>query len=232
MPVPDHPAVAAYLARFDAASAPLPAARRRALRENLVGHLTEAIPPGADRRTVRAALKRLGPPEEMVRAEQREAPPAAKRTAPVRRSVDHEERAVQLLTLGSIVPVVGWLVGAVLLWRSQHFTVREKIAGTLLVPFGPFGALYLGMGAAWLTSSTCRDTISIDSTGASTVVSDCPTGTDWTGIIAIVAVVVALVVPFVVGSVLMTRVRKRLGVPDRRPRRSSSPPQWAQTHHH
>jgi hypothetical protein len=44
---------------------------------------------------------------------------------------------VFLLPLGGIViPVLGWLVGVVLLWASKVWTFREKVLGTLLVPGG------------------------------------------------------------------------------------------------
>jgi hypothetical protein len=44
---------------------------------------------------------------------------------------------VFLLPLGGIViPVLGWLVGVVLLWASKVWTFREKLIGTLVVPGG------------------------------------------------------------------------------------------------
>jgi hypothetical protein len=49
---------------------------------------------------------------------------------------------VLLLTAGSFVPVVGWLVGVVLLWTSTLWRLREKLLGTLVVPFGLGLALF------------------------------------------------------------------------------------------
>jgi len=44
---------------------------------------------------------------------------------------------VLLLLIGGIViPLFGWVAGVVLLWASPVWTVREKLAGTLLVPGG------------------------------------------------------------------------------------------------
>jgi len=38
--------------------------------------------------------------------------------------------------IGVFLMLVGWLVGVVLLWTSDLWTVREKLVGTLLVPGG------------------------------------------------------------------------------------------------
>jgi hypothetical protein len=51
---------------------------------------------------------------------------------------------------GLVVPVIGWLVGVVLLWQSDAWTRREKVIGTLVVPGGllaPFALLTLLMGS-------------------------------------------------------------------------------------
>jgi hypothetical protein len=37
---------------------------------------------------------------------------------------------------GVIVPVLGWVVGVVLLWGSDLWSRREKLLGTLVVPSG------------------------------------------------------------------------------------------------
>ena len=43
---------------------------------------------------------------------------------------------VLLLVGGLIVPLVGWLPGVVLLWRSNAWNVRDKVIGTVFVPGG------------------------------------------------------------------------------------------------
>ena len=207
MTLTDHPAVAAYLARFDAVSAHLPASRRQELRADLLEHLADAVPAGADDAAIRAALDRLGPPEDIVRAEQGDQPAAPPPTAP--RGLAHEGLAVAFLTVGSFVPVIGWLVGVVLLWTSRLWTTREKVAGTLLVPFGPGAALFVGLGGAAFVVRSCSTSESTDGNGVTTVVSDCPTGTDWAGVAALVAVGLVVLLPFVVGAVLLRRASNR-----------------------
>jgi hypothetical protein len=42
------------------------------------------------------------------------------------------------LLFGSVLALVGWFGGVILLWNSKTWTLRDKIIGTALVPFGPF----------------------------------------------------------------------------------------------
>ena len=89
-------------------------------------HLAESAPAGASEAEVRTALDRLGDPDQIVAAEHETASRAG-----------GEDRwngaAIILLLVGGIViPVVGWLVGALLLWVSQAWTLRDKLIGTLL----------------------------------------------------------------------------------------------------
>jgi hypothetical protein len=59
-----------------------------------------------------------------------------------------EVTALVLLSIGGvIVPVIGWLVGVVLLWVSDVWTTRDKLLGTFLAPSG---VAILG----WLTLQT------------------------------------------------------------------------------
>lgn len=41
---------------------------------------------------------------------------------------------VLLAVGGFLVPVLGWLVGLVMLWYSRTWTLRDKLVGTLLLP--------------------------------------------------------------------------------------------------
>ena len=46
------------------------------------------------------------------------------------------------LTLGSLIPLLGWLYGVLRLWASPVWAPREKVIGTLCFPFGVLGALW------------------------------------------------------------------------------------------
>jgi uncharacterized membrane protein len=147
-----------YLARLDGAALSLPEDRRADLLEGIAEHVAAARAAGElqDEAAVRTLLDRLGEPEEIVAAARDEgpdspagdtwgpprgnpppwtaAPPATVATAP---STGLETAAVLMLTVGSLLPVVGWLVGVALLWTSRRWRVGEKLLGTLIVPGGP-----------------------------------------------------------------------------------------------
>ena len=63
--------------------------------------------------------------------------------------------AIALLTFGVVLFTVGWLVGAVLLWTSPTWRVRDKILGTLVIPGGlPFAVVVaiFGVPAAFASA--------------------------------------------------------------------------------
>jgi hypothetical protein len=71
--------------------------------------------------------------------------------------------AVVGLVVGSLVlPVVGWLVGLVLLWRSRSWTTLEKLLGTLVWPGGlllPLALPLLPVGAQLLRTPALALTV-------------------------------------------------------------------------
>ncbi len=93
---------------------------------------------------VRSALDRLGSPEAIVAAARPDG--ERRRGTPVL-----EVAALLCITLGSfVIPFVAWLVGAVLLWMSGRWSLRDKLLGTLIWPGGLGGLLILaGLAAPW-----------------------------------------------------------------------------------
>jgi uncharacterized membrane protein len=137
------PIVRAYLDELRAAARHLPRARRAELVQEIEEYLTEALPPGATEAEVRTVLDRLGDPEQIVAEERGRTDVRNVRAGWV------EWVAVVLLPVGGVViPVLGWVVGAALLWASRIWTLRDKLVGTLLVPGGLLGAVALFI-AAW-----------------------------------------------------------------------------------
>jgi hypothetical protein len=136
-----HPLVAEYLRRLRRAAAKLPPDRRAELVAEIEAHLADALDPGVTDAEALRVLRRLGPPEAIVAAEE----PAA--AAPARRGPRGRKEwlATVLLLFGGFIAGFGWLVGAILLWSSRAWTVREKLIGTLVVPGGlvlPFYILH------------------------------------------------------------------------------------------
>lgn len=143
-----HPLAAAYLKRLDRAARRLPRSERRDLTEEISAHLAEAITPEMSDAEALTVLDRLGDPEDIVEAQRPEEPQRW-------RSLGAREwTAILLLLLGGFIFYVGWIAGAVLLWTSTAWNLRDKLIGTLLVP----GGLATALVAAVLlgTKQTCR----------------------------------------------------------------------------
>lgn len=71
-----HPLVRDYLRALDAACAALPPARASELRDQIAGHLDEALSPGATDPEIRAELARLGAPRALATESAGPVPPA------------------------------------------------------------------------------------------------------------------------------------------------------------
>jgi hypothetical protein len=141
--------VADYLKRLDAELRDLPRARRRELHQEISEHIAEARADleKEDESGVRELLDRLGEPEDIA-AEARE------RFGVQRKSGNLDVLALILLLMGGVVlPLIGWLVGVVLLWTSSVWTQREKLIGTLVVPGGL--ALPVFLMTFSMTSEVC-----------------------------------------------------------------------------
>ena len=153
--------VDSYLRRLDVAAARLPVDRREELLQEIREHIEGARAAGAaaDEAAVCTLLDRLGEPEEIVASATDDVAgaPAAASSATRSPSTALETAAVLMLTLGSLVPVVGWLVGVVLLCSSRRWRPGEKVLGILVVPGGPGGLLVAG---ALLGGQTCSSSSS------------------------------------------------------------------------
>jgi hypothetical protein len=184
-----HPLAADYLKRLRDAARSLPRGRRDDLLADIESHLAESAPAGASEADVRTALDRLGDPDDIVAAEQE--------GEPKRRRGPLEWGAIILLLIGGIIiPVVGWIVGALLLWVSQAWTLRDKLIGTLLVPGGL-------LPAAWFVFAPASvETCGSARNGAVT----CTGGPSLGHQILLIAIfVAAIVIPFVTAVHLARR---------------------------
>ncbi|MDX6413628.1 MAG: hypothetical protein QOH23_1038 [Gaiellaceae bacterium] len=120
--------VTAYLKELDQALAGLPRSRRREVLDEVAARGDFAGDPA---QIAAAARSRFGVGPD----------PGSWR----------EVATLFLIPVGGVaVPVVGWLVGVVLLWQSDAWTRRDKLIGTLVVPGGlltPFVLLTVVSGA-------------------------------------------------------------------------------------
>lgn len=210
--------VADYLSRLEHAAAVLPPHRRAELLGEIRDHIDAARAAGdaGDEAAARTMLDRLGDPEEIVAAAGAELPEPSG-VVTTQPGTGLELAAVLLLTVGSLIPLVLWAVGAVLLWMSRRWTTREKLVGTLVVPGGPGMALWL---AAFAPGQVCTGTY--DSAG--NAIQETCTGFALPGWIGVPLFATILVVPFVVAGVLLSRARARAAEepPVMRPLRSAA----------
>lgn len=142
-----HPLAEDYLQRLRRSGSHLSPVRLHDLLLEIESYLAEAIPLDASDHEALAALERLGPPGDVVEAEQPAAP------APADRRGLREWTAVILLPLGGFAFGVGWLVGLILLWSSRLWTTRDKLIGTLIIPGGLATSWFVVLGAQVGTSS-------------------------------------------------------------------------------
>jgi uncharacterized membrane protein len=144
-----------YLDRLDAELAELPGARRRELVDEITHHIAEARAetPDAGEAEIRTLLDRLGEPEDIAAEAQGRFDVAGE---PPRTTTWRETLALILLPVGGVlVPFVGWIVGAVLLWTSTAWNTRDKLVGTLLLPGGLLPATFFAVLAGSSSSGTC-----------------------------------------------------------------------------
>ncbi|WP_088289544.1 hypothetical protein [Kineosporia sp. A_224] len=158
-----HPLVVDWLARLDAAAraAGVTASRRAELAAELGDHVAAALGEAADDVTVRAALDRLGDPEDVVAAEQGPdlVPPVAPVASAVPQAAPAGWSALEVLAVlalvggGFVVPVLGPLVGLALAAGSPVWSRRDTrvtavlVAGPVVLWAGFAVALYLGGGS-------------------------------------------------------------------------------------
>lgn len=183
----------------------LPQDQRTELLAGIDEHIAAARQAGqiGDAESARTLTERLGSPGDLVRETAISGSGAIlslERSRPARGF--RPLAAFLLLTVGSVVPVLGWAWGLSLVWNSPMWDRRTKLVATFVVPGGLFGA-FLGIRllADW-TEVTCSKTAGgtlSDLDGVPTSVSETPlTCTNsvlpgWIGLAIAIALVVAAI---------------------------------------
>jgi uncharacterized membrane protein len=185
-----HAAADAYLQRLTRAARVLPGHEGDELVAEIREHIAAALPVGASEAGVRTVLDALGAPEDIVAA--------ARQPHPPRRRGAREIAALVLLVSG-FPPILGWLVGVVLLLLSPLWTGRQKVLGILVWPGGLMGSA--GLLGVVIVVPTSQRTCAVPAKGLTDAVTTCTTTTGTSGatiVLLIVALVVAVVAPLVV----------------------------------
>jgi hypothetical protein len=141
------PLIESYLKQLRMSARPLPRAPRDELVEQIREHLREALPPGHSQAEARRAIEKLGDPDTIVAEE------FDRLGLETARAGKLEWAVVFLLPFGSFVlPLIGWILGIILLWASRVWSTREKLVGTLVPPGGLSAILWLALIG---TGTTC-----------------------------------------------------------------------------
>ena len=199
-----------YLRRLERAAHALPPDRRAELVLEIKGHVDEArasAPGPTDEAWTRTMLDRLGTPEEIVVSEGGATSPAL-RTIERPAGTGLELAAVLLLTIGSLIPFVGWIAGVICLWASKRWRSWEKLLGTLIVPGGPLSLVWISV--FWLPSQVCQtDSVSSGASGKAADTTTTCTGFAFDPAVGIPLFLFVLVAPIVVAGWLYSRARAR-----------------------
>jgi hypothetical protein len=142
----DDGAVKSYLQRVDHELYALPRSKRAEIVDEIREHIDEAVAadPPRNEADLRNLLERIGDPSEIAAEARERFGIVPKRPGAI------ESFAIVLLLIGGIViPVLGWVVGAVLLWLSEVWTTRDKLIGTFVVPGGLAPLLFLSFFAGY-----------------------------------------------------------------------------------
>ena len=133
------PLVSDYLTQLSRVTVGLDPAARAELLEEMRQHISDAQATGED---IPATLARLGNPEQIALA----AGLPIGTTVRTGAQKAYDLATVFLLVAGSVgLPyLVGWFIGVTLLWNGPRWTIRDRLIGTLVPPFGATGLLALG----------------------------------------------------------------------------------------
>jgi uncharacterized membrane protein len=151
MMVSTRSVVEEYLRELDRALYNLPVGRRREIVAEIREHIAEAgsmqggEPTEAEMRTI---LDQVGEPETIAEeARQRFG------ITETRAGALEGLTLVFLLIGGIVIPMLGWIVGVVMLWVSRVWGTRDKVLGTLVLPGGLGLAVYFSLFAVGASGS-------------------------------------------------------------------------------
>jgi uncharacterized membrane protein len=190
-----------YLKQLDSELAGLPPLRRREIVEEISGHISEAraAARSQDEAEVRTLLDRLGDPAEIA-GEARERFGVQPR----------KPRALEIATLilllvgGVVLPVIGWLVGVVLLWVSDAWNRRDKLIGTLVVP----GGLLLPLALLTMATSAGGGCSTPVPTRGGSEAAPCIGGSGGINVLSLIAMTLLLIAPLATTAYLARRMRR------------------------
>jgi len=182
-----------YLQQLESQLGDLPANRRQELLDEVQEHIAAAradLEPetGAG---VRSLLERLGDPADIA-AEARDR--SGVQARPARPATPRLEIATIVLL---VIPFLGWVLGAVLVWLSRLWTTRDKLVGTV----GGLSWVLGGLGTVMVSAGRPVGQPGVD------------VATTGPNPLEVVLVVAPFVLPLAAAIYLGIRLRGRAGAP-------------------
>ncbi|MEO6512265.1 MAG: hypothetical protein ABIO16_14805, partial [Nocardioides sp.] len=173
-----HPLVEDYLARLHAEAGRLPDDQARELVADIDEHLAAAIPQDATEADVRNVLERLGAPSDLVNEAGGTVPAEKGKTfaSPVGAIVCLLAAEVLSLLLPVSIPL--WIIGLVMMARTEVWSERDKWLGFIGLGSG-FPVAFVFLAVATLTVRPCGQ---VYENGV--LVQDTCGGTNWVAITA------------------------------------------------
>ncbi|MDH5421006.1 MAG: hypothetical protein OEY55_04285 [Acidimicrobiia bacterium] len=145
--------IADYLMAVRDATRSLPTGKRETIIGDLEAHIEQALSIDAGEAEIRTLLDRLGSPEAIAAEAGANDAPITSKKGPSR---VREIFGLIGLSAGSLfIPIIGWIVGVVLIWQSPVWSKLQKITAALVWPGGWFAMLYLPL-------VSLRSSISVD----------------------------------------------------------------------
>jgi len=202
-----------YLKHLDVELDDLPSNRRREIVGEIAGHIGEARAAlGHETEAdVRNILEGLGDPAEIA-TDARERFEVSPHPKSARSEPGWVEigALIMLLVGGLVLPVIGWVIGVVLLWTSNAWNTRDKIIGTIFVPGGLGLPVLLGALAASSGGGSC---VQFGPAGSQPAINTCTDqGISTTEVLSIVGFIVLVLAPIVTTAYLAVRMRRASAV--------------------
>lgn len=207
-----------YLKHLEVELDDLPRDRRREIVEEIAGHIAEARA-GLEHESeadVRNILEGLGDPADIAEdaRERFEVEPRPRDPAqPFKPGALEVGALVLLLVGGLLIPLLGWVVGLILLWVSNAWNVRDKIIGTVFVPGGLALPVFLLLFAATGSGAGVSCGPVISGTGHTILPSPCPDSGSSSNFFRVAAGIVLFLIPVMTTAYLAYRLRRQEATP-------------------
>lgn len=131
---------------------------------------------------------------------------------PVRPRASDVAAIILLLVGGLVLPIIGWFIGAALLWASAVFTTRDKLIGTFVLPGG------LGLPAVLLFMPVTSDACVVEGGSVGVEVGTCPAESLLGGVAGAILLALAVLTPLATALYLSRKLSNSRIAEDNQPK--------------